>query len=441
MLSGFAALLVSCGGDSTTNSQSKEPLRLNVRMDPAFVDEPYSTTFTAEGGVRPYKFILEGNLPQGLTYSGGRISGTPKEKGSFDLNLTVEDANISSRVQKLTLAVGETPPPSLEQQVPLSEQEGPFTYALRVRTREAKGFQAQIQLKDLKPVLDSLKAADNLLYVSRYNEETRLLDIDAVFVTPRKDVEMVRLTLTPDKAVRPQIAPKVAFYDKNGKLVSGNPEINRAGSEGKYKFSDLEAIARNWGRKAAATAPAAQAPATPEAKPAEASPAPTKSAETTPATQPATEAKPETPADKPAEAAPATPDNKPAEAAQPAQAEPAKPEATPPAEGQKPPTDAQAAQPAQPAAQPEQKPATNPPAQAPATPAAQPPATPQKLEGDLNGDGSVDAKDLDLLRSSYAWASVAGVKSETPPPPPSTPAGGEGGTPNQPNQPNPPAKP
>lgn len=428
MLSGFAALLVSCGGDSATNSQSKEPLRINVRLDSAFVDEPYNTTFTAEGGVRPYKFILEGNLPQGLTYSSGRISGTPKEKGSFDLTLTVEDANVSSRAQKVTLVVGEAPPPSLEQVFPLSETADPFFYLLRVRTRETKGFQAQIQLKDLKPVLDSLKAADNLLYVSRYNEETRLLDIDAVFVTPRKDVEMLRLTLTPDKAVRPQLAPKIAFYDKNGKLVSGNPEINRAASEGKYKFSDLEAMARNWGRKAAATAaPAAE-------KPAEASPAPAaKPGNAPPAAQPATEAnaqaaKPETPAAKPAEATPATPESKPAEPAQAAQAEPAKPEATPPAEGQKPPTDAaaQPAQPAQPAAQPEQK---------PATPAAQP--QPQKLEGDLNSDGSVDAKDLELLRGSYAWASVSGVKSETPPPPPSTPAGGEGGTPN----PNPPAKP
>ncbi|MCX7782274.1 MAG: hypothetical protein N2318_01365 [Meiothermus sp.] len=50
------------------------------------------------------------------------------------------------------------------------------------------------------------------------------------------------------------------------------------------------------------------------------------------------------------------------------------------------------------------------------------------MEGDLNNDGVVDQKDLDLLRSSYAWASVSAGQAPPPsnqrtPTPPTPPPG------------------
>jgi len=403
---GLGIFLASCGGSDATTSQSRDPLRLNVRLDTAFIDETYNAIFTADGGVRPYKFSLDGNLPKGLSYSAGRISGTPTEKGSFEVTVTVEDANLSSRVQKATLVVGEVPPPQLTKDYPLAEQTDPFIYRLSVRTREIKGFQAQILLKDIKPALDSLKAADNLLYVTRYDPETRLLDIDAMFVTPRKDVEILRVNLAPDKALRPQnqIVENFAFYDKNSKLVPGNPQIDRVAAEGKYTLIDLAAIARNWGKKLSAPAPSTPAgsqPATPQEG---ATPGDQKSELPQSDSQAAAQQKPETPAQPAGESKPDQPATQVPKAEQP--------------------TDKNAveAKTEDQAPQPEQKPTQAQP-QAPSTPAP----APQKLEGDLNEDGLVDAKDLEILRSSYTWASVAGVKTDQPPQP---------AQPTQPTQPN-----
>lgn len=42
-------LLAACGSDSQ-NNQSRQPLRLTLRLEPGYVDEPYNTTLTADGG-------------------------------------------------------------------------------------------------------------------------------------------------------------------------------------------------------------------------------------------------------------------------------------------------------------------------------------------------------------------------------------------------------
>ncbi len=406
----LSILFASCGSDNQ-NNQNRQPLRLTLRFDTGYVDEPYNTTLTADGGIRPYKFSLEGNLPKGLTYSNGRISGTPQEKGNFELTVSVEDANLSNRTQKVTLTIGETPPPRLDQVFPLAEVSDPFPYLFRVRDREARGFQAQIPLKDLKTTLDSFKADASVLYVLRYDEEKGLVDIDAVFTGPRKDFEAFRFTATPlpDKKVRPEASfreTRVAFYDKNSKLAGNAQAIERVNTQGRYKYSDLEAIARNWGRRLTSAA----APQAPVASTAQA-----------PANNP-----PQGQAEGQA-APPATPEN---QAVNP----PGTTENTPPAEPA-PPSPAQPPQPGQ--AQPPQQQAqpTPPPTQPGPTPQGQ--ATPaptspapeaQKLEGDLNSDGVVDQKDLDLLRSSYAWASVNAGQAPPPPnqhtpAPPTPPAG------------------
>ncbi|MGK0617350.1 Ig family protein [Meiothermus cerbereus] len=402
-LASFGILLASCGSDSQ-NNQSRQPLRLTLRFETGYVDEPYNTTLTADGGVRPYRFTLEGNLPKGLVYSNGRISGTPQEKGSFELTVSVEDANLSNRTQKVTLVIGETPPPRLDQVFPLAEVSDPFPYLWRVRDREARGFQAQIPLKDLRLALDSFKADASLLYVLRYDEEKGLLDIDAVFTSPRKDLEAFRFTATPlpDKKVRPDSnfrQTRVAFYDKNGKLAGNAQAITRVSTQGQYRYSDLEAIARNWGRRLASTAvpvipqaPATNPPPTPGTPPGQTE------------TQGGSTATP-----------PAAPPN-PTQSTQPGQAQPPQP-------GQAQPTQPGQAQPIQPGqAQP------NPPGAVQPQPVAPAQLQAPKLEGDLNGDGVVDQKDLDLLRSSYAWASVNTAQPAPPPSPqrPPTPPSNSG---------------
>ncbi|MDW8425198.1 MAG: putative Ig domain-containing protein [Meiothermus sp.] len=388
LLLAASLLLASCGSDNQTN-QSRQPLRLTLRFDPGYVDEPYNVTLTADGGIRPYRFSLEGNLPKGLSYSSGRISGTPQEKGTFELTVSVEDANLSSRTQKVTLSIGETPPPRLDQVFPLAEVTDPFPYLFRVRDREARGFHAQIALKDLKAALDSFKADSGVLYVLRYDEEKGVVDIDAAFTGPRKDFEVFRFTATPlpEKKVRPEASfreTRVAFYDKNSKLAGNAQPIERLSTQGRYKYSDLEALARNWGRRLA------QAPAN-NPTPAPAAPAESQAA-TTPASAPQSPAQPtqpeQAPPPQPEQAQPTQPEQ--AQPPQPEQAQASQPEPT---------------QPTPPSTQPGPTPAQGQPAPTPPAP---------KLEGDLNGDGVVDQKDLDLLRSSYAWASVNAGQAPNP---------------------------
>jgi len=78
----------------------------------------YSQTLTASGGVAAYSFSLSaGSLPAGLTLStGGALSGTPTEAGSFSITVTATDANGQTGSRAYTLVVGAptltmTPPP------------------------------------------------------------------------------------------------------------------------------------------------------------------------------------------------------------------------------------------------------------------------------------------------------------------------------------------
>ena len=86
----LALLLAACGAQDV--GAGLDPLRLTATsLPPAYLGEPYSASLAAEGGVRPYSFTLDGKLPEGLSFQGGRLFGVPKEKGSFPLLLTVEE--------------------------------------------------------------------------------------------------------------------------------------------------------------------------------------------------------------------------------------------------------------------------------------------------------------------------------------------------------------
>jgi hypothetical protein len=62
----------------------------------ATVGVPYSSTFTASGGVTPYTFFLSsGSLPNGLNLnsSTGAVAGTPTTPGVFNFQAQVSDSN------------------------------------------------------------------------------------------------------------------------------------------------------------------------------------------------------------------------------------------------------------------------------------------------------------------------------------------------------------
>lgn len=366
LLLGLLLALAACGTDV---GGSKQPLNINTTLPPAYVGDPYNATFTADGGVRPYTFKLEGSLPKGIAFNRTGLSGVPQEKGSYKLRLIIEDANLSKTYKELTLTVSDPPPPKLTLVQPQSEVSQPFILLVRLEGRDARGFQAQIPLKDLQPVLESLQAQPGVFYVTRYTPEREVMDLDVAFAQPRRDLEVLRLTLSPTKALRPALQPRVAYYDKDAKPFPGNPSFERVLGEGKYTYADLLALAQNFGRKAAQPTPSTQAP------------------------QPPAQDQTQPPA-----APPSTPPQPNPEPAQPAP-QPATP--TPPAQQPTPPSQPQPGQ-------------TQPQPPAPPTPKT-------GLPGDLNEDGVVDQKDLDLLRSSYRWSSVGNPAPAQPQPPGQTP--------------------
>jgi len=445
-LLGLLLVLAACGTDQ---GGSKQPLNINTSLPPAYVGDPYNATFTADGGVQPYTFKLEGSLPKGITFNRTGLSGIPQEKGSYKLRLIIEDANLSKTFKDLTLTVSDPPPPRLTLVQPQSEVSQPFILLLRLEGRESRGFQAQIPLKDFKPVLESLQAQPGVFYVARYNPEREVIDLDVAFAQPKRDLEVLRLTLSPTKALRPALQPRVAYYDKEAKPFPGNPSFERVASEGKYTYADLFTLAQNFGKKAAQPAapqtPSTQAPQpTNPTPPAANPPTQTAPATTPPAPQtPPANPQPGTPPpaqdqgqNQPPATAPST-SPKPNEQAQPAQ-QPAT--ATPPTEtGQAAQTQQNAPAQPNPNQQPTPPSQTQPgqtPPQQPAQPAPQP--TPKTgLPGDFNEDGVVDQKDLDLLRSSYRWSSVGNPTPTNSPAQPQQPGQTPANPPAQPGDGNP----
>ncbi|WP_457638468.1 putative Ig domain-containing protein [Oceanithermus sp.] len=237
-------LLAACG----TEGGTAEPLRITVRSLPvAYVGEHYDARVPASGGIRPYQYELEGDLPEGITFAAGRFSGTPRKKGSFKLTLVVSDAALSSRSASYTLKVTDPPPPQLSVKQPGSETDAPFIAVFKLSDRPATALRLHLDLKNLKPNLESLRASPDLLYVVRYDPEKQTLDLDGAFTGVVRGVEVFRLELTPSKKLRPQLRPQVQFFNAKGEPYTPNPP-KRPPDKGKYSFDDLRAIAAAWPR-------------------------------------------------------------------------------------------------------------------------------------------------------------------------------------------------
>ena len=72
----------------------------------ATVGVPYSVTIEPAGGTNPYVWaVTAGALPAGLTFSAGKISGTPTASGDFTFTVQVTDGNTNRATKDFTLTV------------------------------------------------------------------------------------------------------------------------------------------------------------------------------------------------------------------------------------------------------------------------------------------------------------------------------------------------
>jgi len=250
---GLVLLLAACGTDQGVPA---EPLRLDTKLPPAYLGEPYHTEVLAAGGVRPYAYEARGDLPPGLRFVGGRIEGTPTKKGTYRFEVTVRDAALGALTRTLTLTVGDPPPPRFDFVLPPVETDAAFVWLARLKGRATLGFSASFRLRDLGPDLKTLKVAKGALYVVRFREKERVLDLDVAFPAPFKEDEAFRMVLEPAKKLRPAVQATALFLDAKGRPfpASKRLKLKRPGA-GRYHLADLVALARNWGRKQKGKAP------------------------------------------------------------------------------------------------------------------------------------------------------------------------------------------
>jgi hypothetical protein len=71
------------------------------------LDEPYTQTLEASGGQTPYQWtLIEGNLPEGLSLSGGgALSGAPTQEGAFNFVIRVVDSSDATTTKVFRLDV------------------------------------------------------------------------------------------------------------------------------------------------------------------------------------------------------------------------------------------------------------------------------------------------------------------------------------------------
>ena len=119
-----AALLFGCSGgtDTAGTGGGRDLLRFrNASLPIAYKDEAFTSDLTPIG-VGPFQYRLaDGDLPPGITLTGSNLSGTPTQPGSYSFTVRVSDAQLSSAVQKFSLAVQEQPTPVLSLELPVTE--------------------------------------------------------------------------------------------------------------------------------------------------------------------------------------------------------------------------------------------------------------------------------------------------------------------------------
>ena len=95
--------------DSNNVSLCCDPITLLPPTLPnGMVCTPYgNTTFSASGGTAPYSFsVAPGALPDGLTLTGGVLSGTPAKKGTFSVAITATDSHGCSGTRVYAIEIG-----------------------------------------------------------------------------------------------------------------------------------------------------------------------------------------------------------------------------------------------------------------------------------------------------------------------------------------------
>ncbi len=113
---------------------AEAPNITTTELASALVDEEYSATIEVTGAPDPTVYSQNVNLPKGLTYKNGVISGTPEESGEYSITVVAVNSVGSSTPVELKLIVQEAPE-IVTSKVPNARVKEKYSYQL-----EAKGY-------------------------------------------------------------------------------------------------------------------------------------------------------------------------------------------------------------------------------------------------------------------------------------------------------------
>ena len=81
------------------------PPKIAGKFDKGLVNESYYSQVTLSKGSTPITWTLSGNLPDGLKFENGTLSGTPTEVGNYPLTITATNGQGESKSKSMTLKI------------------------------------------------------------------------------------------------------------------------------------------------------------------------------------------------------------------------------------------------------------------------------------------------------------------------------------------------
>ncbi len=213
--------LIACNSELSNSSSGASLTLISDALEDAYVNEAYIADFRAIHGQTPYTFELsEGELPEGLSLSGGALSGTTSEKGNFSFTITVTDANLSKNFADFTLNVIDPPAAKLTLNVPTTEVQRTIT--LRADLTNVRDLQAFRSLISWDPnyfeyVPNSAKASrENVALFSQDSAGQLNVDIAILGGSLSADRRIFEFELRPIDPAFLELTTQIEFSTASG---------------------------------------------------------------------------------------------------------------------------------------------------------------------------------------------------------------------------------
>ncbi len=213
--------LTACNSELSNSASGASLTLIGDSLEDAYINEPYIANFRAIHGQTPYTFELsEGELPEGLSLSGGALSGTTSEKGNFSFTITVTDANLSKNFADFTLNVTDPPAAKLTLNVPTTEVQRTIT--LRADLTNVRDLQAFRSLISWDPsyfeyVANSVKASrENVALFSQDSAGKLNIDIAILGASLSADRRIFEFELRPIEPAFLELTTQLEFSTASG---------------------------------------------------------------------------------------------------------------------------------------------------------------------------------------------------------------------------------